>query len=151
MTYAELGEARGISPKSAERLAQRRRWPRQVGNDGMARVLVPIGEDRVTPRRQGLTSAPDVAPRRGMPSAPDIGDVVGAAIRETPLREQLDIANQRADRAEQRADRERERASQAEAAERLARAEADGLHAELDARRQWGLSRRLRWALGRKR
>ena len=68
MTYPELGKARGISAKSAERLAQRRRWPRQIGNDGMARVVVPIGEDRVTPRRQGLTSAPD------------IGEVVRASI-----------------------------------------------------------------------
>jgi hypothetical protein len=32
-----------------------------------------------------------------------------------------------------------------------ARKEAAGLRAELDARRQWGLRRRLRWALGRKR
>ena len=32
-----------------------------------------------------------------------------------------------------------------------AREEAAGLRAELDARRQWGLLRRRRWALGRSR
>jgi hypothetical protein len=114
MTYAELGKARGISAKSAERLAQRRRWLRQIGNDGMARVVVPVGEDRVTPRHRGPPSPPDIAPRR----APDIGEVIRAAIREAviPL------------------------------AEQLARAEAEAatLRAELDARRQWGLWRRLR-------
>jgi hypothetical protein len=36
-------------------------------------------------------------------------------------------------------------------AERIARDEAAGLRAELDARRTWGLRRRLRWALGRRR
>ena len=107
MTYAELGGARGISPKSAERLAQRRRWPRQVGNDGMARVVVPIGEDRVIPRRQGPPSAPDVAARRGVTSTPDIGEVVRASIRDivAPLSAQLEHERARADRAEEKADR----------------------------------------------
>jgi hypothetical protein len=171
MTYAELGKARGISAKSAERLAQRRRWPRQIGNDGMARVLVPLGEDRVTPRRQGPSSSPDVAEPRGGPSAPDIGDVVRAAIRDvvTPLSAQLEVAHQRADRlhgelvearaaerkaielvkyATAEASDQRRRADDAVDAERIARDEAAGLRAELDARRTWGLRRRLRWALG---
>ena len=170
MTYAELGKARGISAKSAERLAQRRRWPRQIGNDGMARVLVPLGEDRVTPRHQGPPSSPDVAARRGGTSAPDIGDVVRAAIRDavTPLSAQLEHERARADRAEQEAAvlrtellelRVSERVAEAAAAEavelrrrldeaataeRIAREEAAGLRAELDARCQWGLWRRVR-------
>jgi len=45
----------------------------------------------------------------------------------------------------------RKRADDALTAERLARDEAAGLRAELDARRQWGLRRRLRWAPGRRR
>jgi hypothetical protein len=88
------------------------------------------------------------------------------------LQEQLDIANQRADRAEQRADEaqaaerkaidlvknataeasdQRKRADDAATAERIARDEAAGLRAELEIRREWGLRRRLRWALGRRR
>jgi hypothetical protein len=42
LTYAELAAVRGISRASAERLARRKRWPRQVGNDGIARVIVPL-------------------------------------------------------------------------------------------------------------
>jgi hypothetical protein len=88
-------------------------------------------------------------------------------------------AEERADRADQRADRlhgelvearaaerkaidlvryataeasdQRKRADDAVDAERIARDEAAGLRAELDARRTWGLRRRLRWALGRRR
>ena len=44
MTYAELGQARGISAASAKRLAIRRRWRRHRGNDGTARVAVPVTE-----------------------------------------------------------------------------------------------------------
>src|SRR5947207_11289271 len=122
MTYAELGKARGISAKSAERLVQRRRWPRQIGNDGIARVLVPLGEDRVTPRRQGPSAVPDVAPdisEHRYP--PDIGDVIREAIREVviPLSAQLERAEQRAAEERARADRaERERQGAQDDAER---------------------------------
>jgi hypothetical protein len=46
MTYAELAEARGISKASAARLVMRRKWTRRRGNDGGARVAVPVGEDQ---------------------------------------------------------------------------------------------------------
>ena len=42
LTYAELAEALGITPASAKRLAIRRGWPKQLGNDGKARVMVPL-------------------------------------------------------------------------------------------------------------
>jgi hypothetical protein len=67
------------------------------------------------------------------------------------LCEQLENANQRADRAELRADLLQVKFEAGALAERIARDEAAGLCAELDAPRQWGLRRRLRWALGRKR
>jgi hypothetical protein len=74
------------------------------------------------------------------------------------LCEQLEDANQRADRAEERADRAEQRADLLQVkfeagalAERIAREEAAGLRAELDARRTSGLRRRLRWALSRRR
>ena len=38
MTYAELAQARAISPASAKRLARRHNWHRQVGNDGIVRA-----------------------------------------------------------------------------------------------------------------
>jgi chromosome segregation ATPase len=46
MTYAELGRARGISTASATRLSFRRKWQRRAGNDGTARVAVPVDEAR---------------------------------------------------------------------------------------------------------
>jgi hypothetical protein len=67
------------------------------------------------------------------------------------LCEQLENANQRADRAEQRADLWQVKFEAGALAERIARDEAASLRAELDARRTWGLRRRLRWALGRRR
>ena len=42
MTYVDLAEARGISLSSARRLVLRHRWPRQRGNDGVVRVIVPL-------------------------------------------------------------------------------------------------------------
>ena len=41
MTYGELAVARDIQRDAARRLAQRHRWRRHTGNDGLARVLVP--------------------------------------------------------------------------------------------------------------
>jgi len=71
---------------------------------------------------------------------------------------QLENAEKRAQRAEERADRAEQRADLLQVkfeagalSERIAREEAAGLRAELEARRTWGLCRRLRWALGHKR
>jgi hypothetical protein len=65
------------------------------------------------------------------------------------LREQLEDANQRVERAEARADLFQVKFEASALAERITRDEAAGLRSELDARRTWGLRRRLRWALGR--
>ena len=42
LTYSELAARRGISVASARRWALRRRWPKQIGNDGLSRVIVPV-------------------------------------------------------------------------------------------------------------
>ena len=42
MTYAELSEALGIGADSARNLVRRKRWHRKPGNDGLARVEVPV-------------------------------------------------------------------------------------------------------------
>lgn len=114
MTYAELADVRGISVTSAERLVRRRRWGRQVGNDGVVRVLVPLTEAR-KPRK---TKAPDkdlsalgqsrMSPQiSSQTSGADIREDSDAAIRPLAsaveaLREQLTIANDRAEAAERR-------------------------------------------------
>ena len=41
VTYVDLAKARGISVAAARRLTQRHKWPKQIGNDGFTRVIVP--------------------------------------------------------------------------------------------------------------
>jgi hypothetical protein len=78
MTYAELAAVRGISALSAERLARRKRWPRQVSNDGVVRILVPLTEARkVSGNRRVLSTG--YASRT---SAPDIRGIIKEVIRE---------------------------------------------------------------------
>src|SRR4051812_29299073 len=42
LTYTELAEARGISLASARRMVHRHKWPKQIGNDGLTRVSIPV-------------------------------------------------------------------------------------------------------------
>jgi hypothetical protein len=50
---------RGISKASANRLAFRRKWKRQDGNDGTARVAVPLSE--ISPKRPDIPDdTPDI-------------------------------------------------------------------------------------------
>lgn len=46
LTYDEVGKALRIKPASAKRLSFRRHWPHRAGNDGLARVGVPVTELR---------------------------------------------------------------------------------------------------------
>jgi hypothetical protein len=134
MTYAELGQARGISTSSATRLAFRRKWRRQQGNDGAARVAVPVGEDK--------PADDDRASKRG-----DITPAI--RVLETAissLTEAREAADRRADAAEARADDERSRADALQA--RLEAVDAARQQAEQAAeeRRQADAARR---SLGR--
>ena len=158
LTYAELAQARGISLASARRLVRRHGWPRQVGNDAVMRVAVPLGEVQAHKAPDSATARPRPAqagPGGPMPMPPADGpgtEVLAQAIDS--LREQLVIANDRVERAERRADQERSLLEEARAqiadavaAERIAAGEAAALRAELDRRKEWKLLRRLRWAL----
>jgi len=77
MTYAELATVRGISALSAERLVRRRHWPRQTGNDGVVRILVPLTEARKVSGKRHVAS-PGHSPR----TEPDIRGVIREVIRE---------------------------------------------------------------------
>ena len=106
MTYAELAAVRGTSQPSAERLARRRGWPRQVGNDGVVRVLVPLAEARniSTSAASGVASvtlaaSPPASP--GQMTRDDRG--LRGAIQT--LREQLAKADQREESERRRAER----------------------------------------------
>jgi len=122
MTYAELAAARGISPASAKRLTQRHRWGRQIGNDGVVRVIVPLSALVNSAEGQGKNITPD----NSMPPATtttgpvtpaaitgDVtNDVAGDVIPATDvlaraietLREQLVKANQREEAERRRAE-----------------------------------------------
>lgn len=41
LTYAEAAARLGIKPESVKKRAIRRGWPRQAGNDGLARIRLP--------------------------------------------------------------------------------------------------------------
>lgn len=53
LTYRELAERLGVKVESARKTAQRKRWKRVMGNDGQARVIVPL---------QALDRPKDVTP-----------------------------------------------------------------------------------------
>jgi hypothetical protein len=128
MTYPELAQARGISLASARRLARRHHWHRQAGNDGVVRIIVPLGHLRTGPQPDPANSAeileiggpgPAYATSEGTRPrpAPD-----GPGARPTPdtltravdlLREQLALANSRVEAEHARADRAEERAAAA--------------------------------------
>jgi len=95
MTYAELAESRRISVSSAERLVRRRHWRRQVGNDGVVRILVPLDDSQ--DRRQRAESGTDQSVQTAPEDVRISGDV-GGTIRtlETAvwtLGEQLETVN----------------------------------------------------------
>ncbi len=125
MSYAELGQARGISTASATRLAFRRKWRRQVGNDGTARMAVPVTEAR----RQQDRPHDDTADVMGDARADITHAVTALEGTVATLRERAEAADRRAEQAEkgrEAAEIRTERAEQAisEAQNRADRAEA---------------------------
>src|SRR5215207_5014529 len=98
LTYAELGEALGITVDSAKRLARRRGWKKQPGNDGRARVAVPA-------ERLVRKDVPRIV--RADTPADDRGDVPGVSRslerHVERLERSLECALQRCDAATARA------------------------------------------------
>jgi hypothetical protein len=120
MTYAEIATVRGISVPSARRLVLRHRWLRQVGNDGIVRVTVPlealenpketaVPHVTVTDASMSHVTTPPIA------QASDVTDplIVTLSHAIDSLTEQLAIANVRAERAERRANKADEAEKQA--------------------------------------
>jgi hypothetical protein len=167
LTYAEAGELLGISSEAARAIARRNHWPRRTPNrpGGFAQVQMPA--DRLTVRtRPALTDGqmpvadghsvvtdgqvdrrPTVTNGADQPVTDPV--TLRSAVRTLEnavdgLRDQLAVANRRLDEERQRLEEERTRTADAMTAERIAREEAAGLSAELDARKQWGWWRRVR-------
>ena len=129
MTYAELAAVRGTSQPSAVRLVRRRGWPRQVGNDGVVRVLVPLSEARNVSKSETRSLAPaapaptpdvsepppassgHIAPVSPGQAAPDDrGLIRGLESAIEALREQLFSERQRVDELQDLLTQERRQA-----------------------------------------
>jgi hypothetical protein len=73
MTYAELAEALGIGSDSTRNLVRRKRWPRRPGNDGLARIGVPMEHLSKHSKPEGGINPPSdepISPPAGAPIEP---------------------------------------------------------------------------------
>ena len=88
LTYAELAGELGTSAEGARRRAQRGRWTRQRGNDGLARVLVP--EDALDGQRP--VRAPSVRSDSAGASSESLSLIEALRAHVATLKEQLAAA-----------------------------------------------------------
>jgi len=103
MTYAELADIRRISMASAMRLVRRKNWPRQVGNDGVVRILVPLSAAGDSGECRALS--------RGETTADKQRTITALESAIAALREQLMRSEARADSLQDELTRERSRAA----------------------------------------
>lgn len=102
LTYAELAERLSIKPASAKRLAQRRKWKRIVGNDGVAHVHVPLS---AVPGYVPGDVTDDANPDTSPPASPAL--VAHIAYQDGLIQgmtERIEAEQQRADAEQRRAD-----------------------------------------------
>lgn len=109
MTYAELAAALGIGDKSCRNLVRRKGWRRRPGNDGVARIDVPIEAlERDTSTNTSIR-APISAPTHAAPHVPTETVEEIAALRAEIATLQTAVARAEAIAAERGASLERER------------------------------------------
>ena len=104
LTYAEAGERLAIKPESVKRRARSRNWPRKVGNDGLARVLIPTDrlKDADTDDREGgLAAVPAIA----APDAATLERAIRAEARADAAEAMLKEARDDRDRWREMAER----------------------------------------------
>lgn len=100
LTYDELAGRLGIAVHSARNLVRRKRWSRTVGNDGKARVSVPLDA-----LKGGAEDAPKATPE-GAPEAPPEAPMMALLEAQIEgLKSLVEAERKRADAAE--ADRDR--------------------------------------------
>lgn len=104
LSYDELAERLRINPHSARNLVRRKRWKRTVGNDGKARVSVPM--EALTAPSAPPSVAPPEAPSPASESALTIARL---EVQIDGLKALVDAERRRAEAAE--ADRDRWHAS----------------------------------------
>jgi hypothetical protein len=128
MTYLELAHALKIGVESARNLVRRKRWPRQAGNDGLARIGAPM--------QYLLEHAKPDAPDEGAlePAANPVSDIQGAiaALERHIERLERELAVTVTER-----DAERVRAAQIAVLEAVLVVERQRLTAALEDAKQW--------------
>ena len=149
LSYAEFAAMRGISRSSAIRMARRHGWPRRPGNDGSARVAVPVAA--LVARENDRTSARGDDPE-GAPGDAGEGDR-GDALRA--LSSTISLLESRLTAADDLLERERQhtgtligRVADLEAElvkQREQRAHAEGLAEARQAEIERLLARKRRW------
>jgi regulator of protease activity HflC (stomatin/prohibitin superfamily) len=134
LTYDELAARLGIERESARQLAIRKRWTRQRGNDGKARVAVP---DEALP---SLAPADDTGHDPSERTSDDPShdtDVARVLTRHIERLEQaLATAEEKAVRLEGERDAARDVTRQAEGEREAARADARAATAQAEALRE---------------
>lgn len=150
MTYAEIATALNLpSAKAGEAKARRAKWERTLGNDGFARVAVPLSVlEELHPLRR-----PNAEGRRRPYEGPAEVPSVAAVLAELrvsheqvagELRRRAEAAEARAEAAETQAREQRERAGRAEGERDAVQAEAAALRAEAARLREEMLAERER-------
>jgi hypothetical protein len=136
LTYGELGRIRGIGRESAVKLAQRKRWRRIPGNDGVARVFVP--PDWLAPAAPlPAKPPPKPSPEHSPEDSPLLAGALAAledAVAE--MRQRAEAAEHRTAEAERRADAALALADQSVAMLTDAAARADRGEAAIDGERK---------------
>ncbi len=112
LTYADISRIRGIGRPSAVKLVQREGWERRPGNDGTARIFVPM--EWLKPARKEASREPS-------------GEEFPWQDALVMLRDQLSAADRRAEAAEKRAEAAETRADAANKRADVATALADRL------------------------
>ena len=121
LSYAEIAEIRGISRASVERKVRRARWRRQIDNQGVTRVAVPLAYAEPAPDSQ--EDYPGGSPPDSQEGVTRLELMVTEANKRADvalaladrLTGQLADATERIEQAESRADAAHQRADRVEA------------------------------------
>jgi len=143
MTYAELAQALGLpSARAGEAKARRAKWGRHIGNDGLARVAVPLSalQDPKGPRR------PHGSERRAN-EGPTEAEAFKIALAEVKAAHQAELSAERSSRQAAEAEAERLRGQLAVTAAELANARAAMVQVEAEKSHAQGEAAGLRMVL----
>jgi len=137
MTYKELATVLGVDEESAQRRTQRRKWRRMRGNDGKARVAVPLSVIPEAP----MAGRADHPHDNGQTVPPTVTDALAPLLLD--LAAQAKAAREALDAARAETLTIRERAAKAEGEAEILRSALEDAQTMLARLRRRGLLARL--------